>query len=135
LYESRDLQQITDYATAARAMKVPLWVFIRVNTNIDSEFRRIVSTTGGAVVPYFTVPGWEDPIDQAAQTGLIGSMIVLGIGGVVGVLVRGRPNRRSTPEQLAPKTPRDPLGKAVDSIDSLQKFTKASKDRAKDRLD
>ncbi len=69
-YDSRDLAQITDFAMAARALNWPLWVYTRVNTNFDPEFLRIVRTTGGDVVPYFTVTGYSDPVDQAAQLGL-----------------------------------------------------------------
>jgi hypothetical protein len=77
LYESRDLGEISDYSVAARALQRPLWVFTRINTNIDPEFIRIVRTTGGDVVPYFTIPGYVDPVDQIAKTVLVGSIVVI----------------------------------------------------------
>jgi hypothetical protein len=134
-YENRDLQEITDYATAARAMNMPLWVFTRVNTNIDSEFTRVVNTTGGGVVPYFTVPGWVDPVNQAARIGLISSALVIAVFSLFGMFLRRGLHIRPVAAYHRPKNPKDPLGRAVDSVDNLGNFTKKSKDTIKDKLD
>jgi hypothetical protein len=71
LYTARDFDQIRDFAQAAKALHIPLWVYIRVDTTIDSPYKDLVKSTGGGIVRYFTVPGYQDPTDQAAQTGLV----------------------------------------------------------------
>lgn len=90
LYDGREVNQIGDYVLAARAMNKPLWIFIRVNTNIDPEFIRLAESTGGGVVPYFTVPGYVDPVDQAATAGLF----IGGAGAGLSVIGLTRPWRR-----------------------------------------
>jgi hypothetical protein len=66
-----DYEQIMDMAVAANQKRIPLWIFVRVNTYIDQTILTIVRSTGGDIVPYFAVPGYVDPIDQAATTGLL----------------------------------------------------------------
>ena len=70
LYTGREFDQISDYALAAKVLNRPLWVFIRVNTYVEPDFYQVVESTGGGVVPYFAVPGYVDPIDGVARTGL-----------------------------------------------------------------
>lgn len=82
-YEGREFEQIRDYAIAARALGVPLYVYTRVNTSVDRQFEGIVASTGGAVVRYFSVPNWSDPMDSLARNGLllsVGGLLLL-IGG------------------------------------------------------
>lgn len=132
LYESRDLEQIRDFVTAAKALKRPLWVFTRVNTEIDSEFSRIVETTGGGVVPYFTVPGYVDPVDRAAKAGIAGSLCVMLFIGVWEFRVRPRPVRNSIPVTAEP--PNDHIGQAKDAITQAEKFVKDSKDKQRRKI-
>ena len=80
LYEQTDqVDQISDYADAARLMGRPLWLFIRVNTTLSAEFHRIVESTGGGVVYYFAVPGFVDPVSQSAQFVLLISVVILAV--------------------------------------------------------
>lgn len=79
LYTHTDqVEQIGDYAVAARALGKPLWIYVRVNTILDPEFYRIVESTGGGVVPYFTVPGYVDPVDNFSRV-----MLMIGSGWLV----------------------------------------------------
>ena len=76
LYTDTSLvNQIGDYAVAARALNVPLWVYVRKDTNVEPEYRRIVRETGGDIVPYFVTTGYVDPVDRMAW-------YMLGIGGI-----------------------------------------------------
>jgi len=94
-YSGREVDQIGDYVISARALGVPLWVYVRVNSTIDPEFSNMVNSTGGGVVRYFTVPGYVDATDQRARTGLIIAVITIlilglwellgGLGGPAGV--------------------------------------------------
>ncbi len=52
-----------------------------MNTDVDPEFVRLVQSTGGDVVYYFTISNYGDPIDSAAQKGLLLSgAMVAGMG-------------------------------------------------------
>lgn len=129
-YESRDLPEITDYAVAARTLNRPLWVFTRVNTNLDPEFRRVVDTTGGGIVAYFTVPDYIDPVDQAAKVGL-----GLSLGAAVVIVASGRKSRSlSFKRPATPRHPTDPLAQAIDSVKRTEQFSKESGDRHRDKL-
>ena len=130
-YDSRDLGQITDYTIAARALNRPLWVFTRVNTDVDPEFTRIVGTTGGGVVPYFTVPGYLDPIDQAAKNSLVPSITVIVVAGLWELVARRKPVAYTR----TPRRSTDLLQRATDAVTEAKKFAKDSKDRHKDKLD
>ncbi len=99
-----DLAQIRDYADAARALGVPLWLYVRVNTLVAPEIADIVGATGGRVVYYFATPGYVDPVRGPAAAGLLG-FAVLGAG-AVGLragrwpaLPRRRRTRRSSPAE------------------------------------
>jgi hypothetical protein len=82
--------QIEDYAIAARTTNRMLWIFTRVNTEIDPEFIRLAESTGGGVVPYFTIPGYIDPVDRAATAGLL----IGGAGAGLSAIGLARPWRR-----------------------------------------
>jgi hypothetical protein len=130
-YDSRDLPEIIDYALAARALKRPLWVFTRVNTNIDPEFTRVVAATGGEIIQYFTVPGYIDPTDRTAKDSLLVSVAVIALSGLWEWAAQHK-------QVTYPKTPQrsaDPLQRAIKAVTEADKFTKDSKDRHKDRLD
>jgi hypothetical protein len=43
LSEEREGEQIADYAQAARAMRVPLYIFTRVDTQVEDFFERAVA--------------------------------------------------------------------------------------------
>jgi hypothetical protein len=129
--ESRDMAQIVDYAQAAKALNRPLWVFTRVNTDIDPQFLQTVNATGGGVVPYFTVAGYVDPIDQTARSSLLGSILIL----VLMVLWGQWLQRRSAVYPVRPRLSPDPVRQATDAVDVAHTFTQDSKNRQRDRID
>ncbi|MCB9458980.1 MAG: hypothetical protein H6670_04975 [Anaerolineaceae bacterium] len=76
--DTREYAQMTDYADAAIALDIPLWVFVRVDTIVDQPMYDLVRSTGGDIVHYFAVPDWVDPVNIIAIVGIIlGSLIVV----------------------------------------------------------
>lgn len=124
LYDGRELDQIADYALNAKALGIPLWVYTRVNTNIDPEFYRIVEKTGGGVVPYFTVPDYVDPVDQVASSVMLLSLLAVTLAFILEMAAR-RPGSKAT--QPVPKDPA-PDGDAED-------FLKKARERAQREID
>jgi len=119
LSEEREGEQIADYAQAARAMRVPLYIFTRVDTQVEDFFERAVAQTGGAVVRYFTVPNWTDPVDAVARSGLL-----ISLSGLL-LLFLSAP-RKSLPRQARP---RSALSKAIDSVETAQRFAERLRDK------
>ncbi len=71
-YQERDLlDQIGDYTLVSRTLNKPLWVYVRTDTKVDPEYESLVNSTGGAIVRYFAAVGYTDPVDKAAQYGLV----------------------------------------------------------------
>jgi hypothetical protein len=105
LVGDRDFAQIRDYADAAKALDMPLWVFVRVDTTVESEYREIVRSTGGDMVFYFTVPGYEDPTDAAAKKGIL---ICSGVG-IAAVVLEFKSRR-------APRRPPQPAHARTEEI-------------------
>ena len=127
LYEHTDqIDQISEYADAARVLNRPLWLFTRVDTTLSPEYYPIVEATGGSVVPYFTVPGYIDPVDTIARVALVTAsfsiVIVLAIG-----RIRHLP-RRSVP-------PKTPIASAVKTTKSAEDFWSSTKDRLRSQND
>jgi hypothetical protein len=80
LYSGREFDQISDYALAAKLLNRPLWIYIRVDTVVSPDFYEIVHSTGGNVIPYFTVPDYVDPVDDfARKSALVSGVVLLGI--------------------------------------------------------
>jgi hypothetical protein len=98
LYAYEDqASQIQDYVTVARELGMPLWIYVRVNTTLSPEFVQLAESTGGGVVRYFAVPGWVDPVDQAAQAGAAVSVGVLGVIGIWEAAARRNPASSKRP--------------------------------------
>ncbi len=142
LYEHTDqVDQISDYAAAAKLLNQPLWVFVRVNTALSPEFRQIVESTGGGVVPYFTVRDYVDPVDEAAQKGVVASSGVLGLT-IIGLLAsrrfKNRPIVVSSPTSTPPRAPKpsgDPVSKAVRKTDNAEDFMQRTKEKKRQDID
>jgi hypothetical protein len=134
IYTGREVDQITDYVFAARAMNIPLWVYVRVDTNVDPEFLEVVASTRGGVVYYFTVPGYTDPADQVARIISIISLVVLVFSLVWEYLAR-RGNRTVTIPAGKP-TPRQPRSPAPGrGINNAEGFVQRTRDRAQQTID
>lgn len=138
----RDYEQIMDMVVAANQKRIPLWIFVRVNTEIDPEFYQIVRSTGGDIVQYFVVPGYIDPTDQAAITGLmIFGCIFAWL--LVWESLAGLWQRRTitapvnpTPHQSAPvPRPHNSLSRAEKVVKSTEDFLETSEENTRKKID
>jgi hypothetical protein len=128
LYTYNDqIEQITDYAEAATALNVPLWLFTRVDTTLSPEYYSILEATGGAIVPYFATPGYGDPVDTAARVGLIGSLSAIVVVFIVGHIPR-------LPRKTPP-IPKSPVSTAVKTTKIAEDFLNSTKDRLRSQID
>jgi hypothetical protein len=133
-YSGYEVNEISDYALAARAMSYKLWVYVRVNTLVDPRFIEIVESTGGGVIHYFTVSGYVDPVDRASQTGLLIGLPIFSMSVLWEIMRRQKPHILIKPEPKPPqppKSPRDPLRKADDAAE----FARRRKKRAQTDVD
>ncbi|MHB8629196.1 MAG: hypothetical protein ACYDBJ_19785 [Aggregatilineales bacterium] len=81
--DDRDLlSQIGDYSLVGIKLPRPLWIYVRVDTQVDPVYEQLASATGGDVVYYFTFPGYIDPVDQTARGGLVATGGVVVVAGV-----------------------------------------------------
>jgi hypothetical protein len=146
LYTHDDLvNQIGDYAIAARALNIPLWVYVRVDTQVDPEFKRIVRETGGNIIYYFTVPGYVDPIDRLGRYLLIAGLTSV----AVGIVFQLSASRRSSPKPPRPTSsrstpnpsptnptpPDDALRRAMRSVNATEDFTNQSVENLRRTID
>lgn len=135
LYSRQDrADQISDYAAAARSLKIPLWLYVRVDSNLSPDFQKIISSTGGGIVYYFTYPGYVDQVDLGAQIVLLIAVITFLGSAVLLVVLSGRRPKwivvtpRTSP---APRRPvADPITKTKRKTDAAEDFLNRSKDRA-----
>jgi hypothetical protein len=141
LYEQSDqVDQISDYAAAAKLLNQPLWVFVRVNTTLSPEFRQIVESTGGGLVPYFTVPGYVDPVDSGAEKVLVVSMFLMVWIGLDMWAARYLPNFRMLlpPSPKPPRSPKpsgDPVSKAMRKTDNAEDFMQRTKEKRRQDIE
>ena len=135
LYTGREVDQIRDYAAAAQSVRLPLWLYVRVNTLVAPEFTELVRSTRGDVVYYFTVAGYADPVDLLASRLLIVVLISLALLILGRLIVDRLAFRQAAPIGDAPKppapSPTDPLTKSEDASE----FARRAKDRAQRRID
>lgn len=131
-----DLNQIEDYAVAASALGVPLWLYMRVDTEVKQVIYDLAASTGGGVVHYFSVPGWVDPIDHAARIALL-----MGSGGLLFGIVWPLRRIRWRRQQPAPtpmpdaKRRKDPVQKAMRSVSELESFTRRTEEHKRLEID
>lgn len=137
LYGGREFDQISDYALAAKSLNRPLWVFVRVDTNVQPEFYQIVVSTGGGVLAYFAVPGYADPVDGAARTGLLLSGLCA--AGCIWLERRSVRKRHSTavksPLTPAPVHPSPRPAQPTRKIEQAEDFLARAKDRLQSKID
>lgn len=134
-YEGREFEQISDYALAAHTLGVPLYVYTRVDTKIDREFEHVVASTGGAVVRYFRVPNWSDPIDSLARNGLLLSLGALLLLGIWERSAHSKPTRPAPAPKTVNQPPRSTLSKAIDHVANAQSFSKHATNNIRNELD
>lgn len=121
LYTGREVDQLQDYALAALMLKIPLWVYVRVDTPVAPEFTALAESTGGGVVYYFTTEGFVDPVDQGGLAGLLISVPI----GTAALLLSVR---RPVP------SPRGPVSRAVRTLDHANEFAQRAKSRLRQDL-
>jgi hypothetical protein len=112
-------EQLEDYASAARALGRPLWLYVRVDSEVDPDYISLVEATGGGLVRYFTVPGYVDPVDEAARKGLIGSGAVLAVLSLPEIAALLKLRQPATGPRSAHQTAR----KAAHHVEVLETFT------------
>lgn len=99
----RDLRQIEDFARAAEQLRVPLYIYSRVDTFVPARIQRVVDETGGDVVPYFRPDGWVDPVDRLALRGSLVAVVVIVLMLAWEVLARRRPYPETPPPERRTK--------------------------------
>lgn len=104
--------QLKGYAEAARYKGLKLWVFVRVDTKVDSRYDDLVEGTGGDIVYYFAVPGYEDPTDRRSKIGLV--FFVPALAGTAALEVRTWRKPRLAHQHQAQK--------AAAAVDDLEAF-------------
>lgn len=134
MYTGREVDQINDYVLAAKELRRPLWLFIRVDTLVAPEFEQIVESTGGDVVGYFTVPGYSDPIDDVARKGVVASILVISSLSLLEWRARHRLAKPASPQK--PVSPdRDPINTARKKVETAEDFARRTKERARSTID
>lgn len=78
--DARSQEQLPNFALMAIQLKRPLWLFVSHRTAIPPHITQLVEQTGGKVVPYFSYPGFVDPVDEDAITLLFGGFVFLSLG-------------------------------------------------------
>ncbi len=132
MYTGREVDQINDYVLAANELKRPLWLFTRVNTLVAPQFERLVESTGGDVVPYFSVPGYSDPVDDMARKGIAVSVMVIGSLSLLEWSIRRRVTK---PDSSSKPAPNDPLNKARKKVETAENFARRTKERTQSTID
>jgi hypothetical protein len=118
LYSGRDWDQIGDYAIAATELDIPLWIFVRTDTEVDFQFYDIVELTGGRVVKYLAVPGHIDQVGQVAKVTAACSVIILLL------LPLRRREAKPSPEPAKPKS----------ATEDLEDFVRRVKDKKRSEI-
>ena len=77
-------------------------------------------------MPYFTTPGYADPVDGVARIGLIAALVLLVISVVMEI---------GAHSLAVPRPPKDPLEKAQHKTEHADDFVKAAKERARRKID
>ncbi len=135
LYTGREYDQISDYALAAKLLNRPLWVYIRVDTIVAADFYEIVHATGGNVIPYFTVPGYVDLVDDAARkSGAISICILLSFGLMKLYSGQSR-NDMPTPAATMVHSTKNPDDGAARKIAHGEDFAARAKERLQAKVD
>lgn len=122
---NREVSQIQDYVTAALLLRVPLYVYTRVETPTDPRFVTLVESTGGAVVPYFQYEGYVDPSDAAAWQ----MIAVATLCGSASLWVLTRGGRPARAHEVKPPRQPAPAHGSTDFLKQLKKRTQREIDK------
>lgn len=127
--------QFRSFVDAAHQLDRELWYFVRVGeeTRVSPYILEQVQSTGGDIVPYFTVPGYIDPVDLRASITLTIALIVLMI--MLIWEIRGH-LPRFTPQSTQPEPEHDAaLTKAERSTRDAEAFKQRIENRVQIQVD
>ncbi len=128
MLRNADYIQLEVYAEAARLLDRPLWVFIRVDTEVPPQFDDLVEATGGSIVHYFTYPGYDDPISAGFE------LAITSAGVIILILVLAEITSWPSPYVRQPKLP-TPAPTPVDKMDAIIAEKDSLKARFRKRVD
>lgn len=77
--QPRDFAQIQEFAAGAKELDYTLWIFVRTNTSVATEYDQLAQSTGGGLVFYFRNKSFVDPVNKAALLSLTVSLMVIGL--------------------------------------------------------
>lgn len=131
----RSYAQVRDYAMIARLTDRPLWLYVRVDSRVDPEYRQLARATGGDVVYYFrTDEDYQDVVGRVSW----GVVHIAGITLLV-IISWGYIERRylfwRSQRSPAPRPTPDPTRAAVRSVDDTQAYMQSAERQSKDTLD
>lgn len=125
LYPERG--QLEDMGTAALAKARPLYVFVRINTVVDSNLEQQIQSTGGGVIRYFrNQADYQDEWDRLGQISIVVGSVVL----MIVIALKALPYVRITV-----KMPRSADRKAQDTMDSAEDLMRQARESAQPTLD
>ncbi|MFN8372074.1 MAG: hypothetical protein U0694_04265 [Anaerolineae bacterium] len=135
---SSNREQLDAFMAMAAYLERPLWLYVAVDSRVSPEFQYLVEQTGGGIVLYFTVPGYADPVDEAARKGVAvsGLVFALGILGEAMSLRRGAqksPAKPPAPKQA--KAPRDPMDKVAQAMQRAEHFTARKRETLRRKIE
>lgn len=112
------LAQVTEMVAAARALQLPFYLFVRINSAIDPVYYDLARSTGGDVIHYFLVDPYDTRLvfEQALPNIILVLLVVAAGVLVVGYIINNRPKR--------PADSIDEIDKAEDSVEETEEFMK-----------
>lgn len=133
--------QITDFIAAAHLMHVPLWIYVRRDTEVDPTWRTRIEETGGGVIRYFrTSPIYAEPLSYLL---ILRSLLDL-LTPLVGLLVlvtimewvpRSRRPSSANPPYVTPTRPAPGPAPHATRAEDRVGAAAALKERARQRVD
>jgi hypothetical protein len=126
-----DLNQIRDFAAAAQATERRLWLYVRVDTEVDPAYTEAVRATGGDVVYYFADEGYVHPIDRTVQGILLFCAVSVISALALQVQAMQRYMEKPLPLSLPTSPPRrSPTGRAERAVRRAEQFKTTTEEQA-----
>ncbi len=131
-----DTEQIRDFVVASLLIKRRLYIYVRMNTVVSPEFVQLVESTGGSVVPYFTIPGYIDSVDDTARKIVtVSGVVLLGMGWLEWRHLRKRNLKFIVPHLPEPRQPTNPVNGSTRKIAHGEDFAARAKERLQAKVD
>ena len=131
-----DTDQIQDFVIASLLTNRRLYIYVRQSTVVSPEFVQLVESTGGAVVTYFTVQGYVDPVDDTARkSGAASGFLLAGIGWLEWRSLRKRSFKVVMPSSPKPRQPAESLNGSTRKITHVEDFSARAKARLQAQVD